>query len=473
MLAKVARAFGPIARPAAALEAEYTVEPVQDGERSVQLRRVGGSASVSVLYHAMPATTRDFAAVRVLAQLLSLDNGPLGLALVRRGIGVSQWATAWSTRDPGHLLAGLSLPEGADEAAVAQAGQALARTMESLSITEAQVQQARGLALKTINDALRDPERLSLGLSESVALGDWRLWFAMRDWIESVTLADVQRIASTWLLASNRTAGSYLPTATVPAARAAAGAGRRGRGAGGLQGQGGRRRGRRLRAHTGQHRGAPRLSAPHGAGHARPARRAAAAPDQGRARDRHAAPALGQRREHERPGGAGQHGRADADAGAAGRSEEQIAQALLALDARLRIVSGPENLTATFELPAGKLAEFHALLFGLLRAPAFDDAAFERLQKNQIADSAEPRGPTPPRWPANALQRVFAAAAADEAGRAAGRYPSGDPRTARTFDETEALMRAASAARLRDFWRASPAPGTASWCWSARSSRTR
>ena len=43
-----------------------------------------------------------------------------------------------------------------------------------------------------------------LALSESVALGDWRLWFAMRDWIEAVSPADVQRIAQTWLLPANR-----------------------------------------------------------------------------------------------------------------------------------------------------------------------------------------------------------------------------------------------------------------------------
>jgi zinc protease len=46
---------------------------------------------------------------------------------------------------------------------------------------------------KNIN--LRNPEDLSVGLSESIAQGDWRLWFAMRDWIEGVTPADVRRVA--------------------------------------------------------------------------------------------------------------------------------------------------------------------------------------------------------------------------------------------------------------------------------------
>ena len=42
-LAQVAKLFGPIPRPTRTLEQTYTVEPTQDGERSITLRRVGDS----------------------------------------------------------------------------------------------------------------------------------------------------------------------------------------------------------------------------------------------------------------------------------------------------------------------------------------------------------------------------------------------------------------------------------------------
>src|SRR5262249_30868248 len=50
-LALVQRSFGATPRPARKLNATYTEEPPQDGEREVVLRRVGQGATVSVMYH--------------------------------------------------------------------------------------------------------------------------------------------------------------------------------------------------------------------------------------------------------------------------------------------------------------------------------------------------------------------------------------------------------------------------------------
>ena len=36
-------------------------------------------------------------------------------------------------------------------------------------------------------------------MSESVAQGDWRLYFLERNRVRAVTLADVQRVAEQWL----------------------------------------------------------------------------------------------------------------------------------------------------------------------------------------------------------------------------------------------------------------------------------
>jgi zinc protease len=63
---------------------------------------------------------------------------------------------------------------------------------------------------------------VAIELSDWSAQGDWRLFFLYRDRLEKVTAEDVTRVAATYLVRNNRTAGVYEPTkeaqrATIPA----------------------------------------------------------------------------------------------------------------------------------------------------------------------------------------------------------------------------------------------------------------
>jgi len=69
-LALVADTIGNIARPARVLTQPYTVEPTQEGERSVTLRRVGNVQGIIGVYHIPAALHPDMAPLNVLAQVL-------------------------------------------------------------------------------------------------------------------------------------------------------------------------------------------------------------------------------------------------------------------------------------------------------------------------------------------------------------------------------------------------------------------
>ncbi|MBN2319219.1 MAG: insulinase family protein, partial [Acidobacteria bacterium] len=58
--------------------------------------------------------------------------------------------------------------------------------------------------------------QFALSLSESIARGDWRLFFLSRDKFKNVTLEEVQESAGKYLVASNRTLGLFYPTKTPP-----------------------------------------------------------------------------------------------------------------------------------------------------------------------------------------------------------------------------------------------------------------
>jgi zinc protease len=441
-LRRVEHTFALLPRISKPLEDTWTVEPPQDGERNVTLRRVGGNSAVAVLYHTMPSNTPDFAAVRVLTQMLGHERGPLGRSLVESGLAVTHWASAGNTREPGFLMAGAALPEGGDaEQASARALTALTRTMESLPalLSETALQTARLQLLQSLRTTQRDPEALSLALSESVALGDWRLWFAMRDWIEAVTLTDVQRIAQSWLLPANRTTGSYFAVAQLPPRPPSASNTDVARL---LQGYTGKVTTAAVEdfAPTPENIEARLVKTRLNVG-GEPGLRVAILPRKTKD-DR----ITGILRLH--------WGTAESLQGTAvlatmlgpllnqgtrQKNADQIARALLGLEAQLRFTSQASGLTATFEVPARHLEAFTGLVAELLQESTFGEAAFERNQKAMIASLQSLKADTAA-VAGNALQRTF------------NHYPPGDPRQARTHAETEALMRAATAGQLRDFW---------------------
>src|SRR5215813_4342620 len=69
LLPMISDYFGPIPAPTRKLDTPYTIEPVQDGEREVTLRRTGDIQAVGAMYHVPAGSDPDFAAISVLMSL--------------------------------------------------------------------------------------------------------------------------------------------------------------------------------------------------------------------------------------------------------------------------------------------------------------------------------------------------------------------------------------------------------------------
>ena len=205
--------FGPIPKPKRTLPPLYTLDPVQDGERTLTLRRVGGTPLVYAGYHTPPAAHPDHAAMEVLALVLGdSPSGRLYRRLVEKQLASSVGAEPFGLHDPGVALFVAELAPGQD---AAPTGAEMVAVLESLAaepVTDAEVERARTKWLKGWELSFTNPERVGVALSESVAQGDWRLFFLIRDRVKAVTRADVQRVAVERLLPSNRTLATYLPT---------------------------------------------------------------------------------------------------------------------------------------------------------------------------------------------------------------------------------------------------------------------
>uniref|UniRef100_Q027T3 Peptidase M16 domain protein n=1 Tax=Solibacter usitatus (strain Ellin6076) TaxID=234267 RepID=Q027T3_SOLUE len=212
-LALIAKNFGPIPKPTRKLEQSYTVEPTQDGERSVTLRRVGDTQGLVALYHVPSGSHPDAAALEVLSGMLGdRPSGRLYKALVdnKKAVGASMGME--ELHDPGFIMASanLKLDQSLDDAR-----QTLLKVVEGVSSeppTKEEVERVKTRLLKNIELEMADSQSVALDLSEYYSQGDWRLMFLMRDRISKVTPEDVLRVAKAYLKESNRTLATFIPT---------------------------------------------------------------------------------------------------------------------------------------------------------------------------------------------------------------------------------------------------------------------
>ena len=212
-LAWIAQDFSPIPRPARKLDQTYTQEPVQDGERTVVLRRTGDSQELLVVYHGPAGAHPDGAALDVLSEMMGeAPAGRLYKALVESKKAVSVGMDFEDMHDPGFISVAAQLRT---DQSIDDAKDILLKTVEGVAAqppTAEEVERAKARIAKQIELALTDSETVGLSLSEAAADGDWRLLFLERDQIAKVTPADVERVAKAYLKQSNRTLGEFIPT---------------------------------------------------------------------------------------------------------------------------------------------------------------------------------------------------------------------------------------------------------------------
>jgi len=205
--------FGTIAKPTRELQKTYTLDPTQDGERNVTLRRVGDVQVALAAYHVPAGSHKDFAAIQVLARLLGSEPaGRLYKNLVDTKLASATGAFAYSFKEPSLLF---TYAEVLKEKSLDDARNAMVKTLDEFTATaptKEDVERAKNEILKQIELSFNSSQSICLQLSTYVGMGDWRLLFINRDRIKSVGTLDVMRVAREYLKPDNRTSGVFIPT---------------------------------------------------------------------------------------------------------------------------------------------------------------------------------------------------------------------------------------------------------------------
>jgi len=212
-LASIEKLFGVLAKPKRVLSPSYTVEPVQDGERSVTLRRSGDVHAVALAYHTVGAASPDFPAVQAALDVLDREpSGRLYKKLVETKLAATVGGGQVPFRDPYVCVVTAEVRDAKNVDKVEAAMIAELEGLGASTIEERELERWRSATLKELELSLADSQLIAIELSEFAALGDWRTLFAYRDRVAKITVADVQRVAKTYFKQSNRTSGRFIPT---------------------------------------------------------------------------------------------------------------------------------------------------------------------------------------------------------------------------------------------------------------------
>ena len=117
-----------------------------------------------------------------------------------------------STRDPGFVMFGAMVKKGDDiESVKNKLIETIELSFAKKPATNEEVGTSLAEAAVDYDRALSDPEGFAVDLSDYIALGDWRLFFADRDATAKVTPDAVNTAAATYFVRDNRVVGLFIP----------------------------------------------------------------------------------------------------------------------------------------------------------------------------------------------------------------------------------------------------------------------
>ena len=209
----IAQAFGRIPKPKRELPVFWTVEPTHDGERTFTVRRSGEVQFVMVGYRVPSSLSPQSLATGLAAEILGdTPNGRLHQALVTTGKAAQVFNFNIDAREPGFVLFGAVVKKGEPLEPVRQTMiDVIEASWSNTPATDAELKRQVQKQRTLYERALADPQAFGVGLSEYIALGDWRLFFLQRDQLAKLTAGEVDAAARKYFVRDNRVVGSYIP----------------------------------------------------------------------------------------------------------------------------------------------------------------------------------------------------------------------------------------------------------------------
>lgn len=426
--------FGVIPRPTRDITRTYTVDPVQDGERVVTLKRVGDVQLMMAAYHIPAGSHEDYPAIEVLTNVIGMEPaGRLYKALVDSKKASSVGCFAFQWKEPGLLM---TYAEVLKEKSLDDARSTMLKTLDELPsnpVAKEDIERAKNELIKQIELGFNSSQSIGLQISEYVGMGDWRLLFLTRDRIKAVTLDDVVRVAQKYIKPDNRTVGLFIPTekpdrAEIPATPDVEAMVKDYKATETIaQGEAFDPAPANIEART------HRSDLPNGL-------KLATLPKKtrGEAVEMRITLRFGDEKSLQNKGTIGEYTASMLDKGSLRRTRQQIKDEFDRLKANVMIFGGPTQTNVNITTTRPNLSEAIKLVAEILKEPAFPADEFEKLKNEQLA-AIDANRSEPQAVAFNKIQRHV------------NPYAKSDPRYTQTFDEEVAEIKSLNLEDLKNF----------------------
>lgn len=139
-------------------------------------------------------------------------NGRLYEALVKTGLAANVFGYAVGAKEPGFVIFGASVKKGESlEKVKDKLIETIEGSLKQKPMTSKELNRTKAQMETMYERAFADPEGFGVGLSEYIALGDWRLFFYGRDKTKDVTAQQADSAADKYFVRDNRVVGLFIP----------------------------------------------------------------------------------------------------------------------------------------------------------------------------------------------------------------------------------------------------------------------
>jgi zinc protease len=223
-LAMFAREFGAFPRSKRPIPQVITVEPPQEGERRVVVRRPGQVGLVQLAYMRPGSMHPDYIPLDVLQAIVGNGvNARLHQALVETKLATTVAAENLWMRDPYPFVVYATVAPGVEHRKVEDAIKAVLYEVAENGVTGDEVARAKSQLEVSVIRSRDGTYPFASSLGEAVASADWKWFVNYTDVLQRVTPEDVHGVASAYLAPDRATVGWFVPVRDGEATAAAAG----------------------------------------------------------------------------------------------------------------------------------------------------------------------------------------------------------------------------------------------------------